>query len=430
MPSPLFRPRPRVGLFGERWPAWTALAIGVVSISAQTASSMTYAVLMKPMLADLGWLRTDFTAAMTVRMAIMVLVLAYAGLLTDRLGPRAVLAAGALILATGNLAMARVESRPELYAVMAWLGPGQAAMGSVPASALVLRRFQRRRRLAVGILNGGDNLLNSAIYAGAALALGLWGWRATIACLGASYVILTPLVLLALRPAADGSDTARAAGAVIRLRDVPWRDRRLWVAFASYALVYSFITAVQLHLHAFLTDLGHSPVDAAWILSALTLVGAIGAPLFGLVAERASARVGLTVVVVGLALTSVVLWTAHRLPIFVAWAIAYGLVNGGVVALLALTLDELFGREQIGRLMGVAMVFCMIATMLGNNFAAAVFERTGSYVPAWQAFTGVMLFTLLPVEWLRRRGGASSEAPHAPELVADSVRARDTAHRQ
>ena len=105
-----------------------------------------------------------------------------------------------------------------------------------------------------------------------------------------------------------------------------------------------------------------------------------------------------------------VLWTAHGLGAFTAWAVVYGLVNGGVVALLALMLDELFGTAQIGRLMGVAMVFCMTATMIGNNFSAAVFERTGSYDFAWQSYTALMVVTLLPVLWLRRQAARPREA--------------------
>jgi MFS family permease len=165
---------------------------------------------------------------------------------------------------------------------------------------------------------------------------------------------------------------------------------------------------VQLHLHAFLTDLGHSPMDASRILSILTLVGAVGSPLFGWLASRTNARDALIVVVAGLAATSVVLWWARGMHAFTAWAVAYGLVNSGVVALLALVLDELFGDAQIGRLMGVAMVFCMTATMLGNNFSAAMFERTGSYDTAWRAYTVLMLVTFVPVVWLRRQAAAPS----------------------
>lgn len=418
MPSPMFRPRRR-GLLGESWVAWTALLIGVVSISAQTASSMTFSVLMKPMLADLGLARTDFTAAMTLRMALMVLVVAYAGLLTDRIGPRFVLAVGAVILGVGNFAMARVHTLAELYAVMAWLGPGQAAIGSVAASALVLRRFRHRQSIAVGILNGGDNLLNSGLYYLAAVLLGLWGWRGTIAGLGGLYLFLAVLMVWALRPGAGATAEPGAARGPVRLRDLPWRDRRLWMIYLSYALIYAFVTAVQLHLHAYLTDLGHSPLDAARILSILTLIGAAGAPLFGWVAERSNAHTALAIVVAGLAMMSAVLWTVRGLAAFTAWAVAYGLINGGVVALLALSLHELFGAAQIGRLMGVAMMFCMAATMAGNNFAAAVFERTGSYVPAWQTFTVLMVLTLGPVDWLRRRAGTAVAAAAPEPAITD-----------
>jgi hypothetical protein len=52
--------------------------------------------------------------------------------------------------------------------------------------------------------------------------------------------------------------------------------------------------------------------------------------------------------------------------------------------------------------MGVAMVFLMSATMLGNQWSAWVFDVVGSYVPVWWGYALLMLVTLLPVELLRR----------------------------
>lgn len=392
----------RPGVLGESWQAWVALAIGVIAISAHTASSMTFAVLMKPILMELGWQRTDFAGAMTLRMSMMVVVLAFAGLYTDRLGARAVLTAGAVIIAVGNFALSGVHTLPGLYGIMALLGPGQAAIGSVAASALVLRRFRRRRAIAIGVLNGGDNLLNSGIYLAAAGLLAWYGWRTTIALLAGAYIALAVLIVLALRPDAE---TERAATrGPIRLRDVPWRDRRLWIVCLTYAGIYAFITSVQLHLHAHVTDLGFSPADASGVLSTLTLVGALGAPLFGLIAERTTASTALLLVVVGLTAAALVLGTLDALPSFTVWAIGYGLVNSGVVALLTLVLAELFGAEQIGRLLGVAMVACMSATMAGNLFSAGVFDRTGSYALAWQVYAGLMTLVLIPTVWLWRLG--------------------------
>ena len=396
----------RGGPLGESWAAWVALGVGVVAITAHTASSMTFAVLMKPILAEFGWQRTDFAGAMTLRMSVMVAVLLVAGLLTDRIGPRLVLTAGALIIGVGDLALSAVNSLAALYGVMAWLGAGQAAIGSVAASALVLRLFERRRSIAIGVLNGGDNLLSSGIYPAAAALLAMWGWRPTVATLGAAYFVLAGLILLALRPAAG---EATAAARAVRLRDVPWRDTRLWVVCLAYAGIYAFVTSVQLHLHAFLTDLGHTPAQAANVMSALTLAGAVGAPLFGWLAERTSARLSMLVVVVCLTASSLVLWNAHDLASFTIWAVGYGLVNSGVVALLTLVLAEIFGAAQIGRLMGVAMVGCMTATMAGNLFSAQVYDRLGDYRLAWQAYSVLMAVVILPTLWLWRRPAPSTQ---------------------
>jgi MFS family permease len=303
--------------------------------------------------------------------------------------------------------MAPLHDLPHLFAVMAVMGPGQAGMGTVAASALVLRLFRARHGVAIGILNGGDNLINSLVPMAATLALAQWGWRGTLVLLGGSYLVLAGLIAAVLRPTRVSAgptlpETVPAARAAIRLRDLPWRDPRLWLVCLSYACLYAFLTSLQLHFHAFQTDIGRSQSEASHLLSIQILVGAVGAPLFGWLAERTSARGTLVVVVAGLALSSVVLWTGESYRSFASWAVVHGLVNSGAVALLALVLAELFGAARIGRLMGVAMVFCMSATMAGNFFAASVFDRLGSYRPVWQSYTVLMTATVAPVTLLWR----------------------------
>ncbi len=393
-------------LLGESWRAWLALFIGVLAITAHTASSYTLSVLMKPMLEEFEWNRTVFASAMTLRMFVMVLAISFAGQLTDRFGARIVLAAGALILGAGTFATASMTAPAQFYPIMAMMGPGQACIGSVAASALVLRLFRQRRGIAVGILNGGDNLISSVIPIAAAFLLVRVGWRTTIGSLGGLYVLLAVLILLVLR-SEDGrtgsanGDKVRSVVARVSMRDLPWRNWRLWAVCLSYAGIYAFITSLQLHFHAFQTDMGRTPADASSLMSTLILVGAVGSPLFGWLAERASALTALVVVVAGLTIASFVLWEPHSYAAYSAWAVGYGLVNSGVVAVLALVLNELFGEEQIGRLMGVAMMFCMGSTMIANVFAASMFDTFGSYFMVWRTYTVVMLITLVSVVWLR-----------------------------
>jgi MFS family permease len=107
-------------------------------------------------------------------------------------------------------------------------------------------------------------------------------------------------------------------------------------------------------------------------------------------------------VIAGLAATSVVLWLPVSTATYYGWAVVYGVVNAGAVALLALVLNELFGPGQIGRLMGVAMVFCMAGTIAGNFLSALVFDVYGSYTRVWVLYTALMLVALAPALVLRR----------------------------
>jgi len=390
------------GFLGESWRAWLAVCIGVLAISAQTASSFALSVLMKPMVAEFAWNRADFASVMTTRMLTMTLAMTLAGHLTDQIGPRLVLAMGALVIGIGTMLIATVHQPGYLFLLMACIGPGQAAIGSVAASALVLRQFRQRRGIAVGLLNGGDNLLTSSVPVLAALLLERIGWRGTLLSLGSLYLLLAVFFVVSIpwitSRAATG--TTPVPKRQLGWRDLPWRDSRLWVLIVAYAAIYAFITSVQLHLHAFQTDSGLTAEQASRVLSIQILIGAVGSPLFGWMAERWSSPSALLVVVGGLFVTSIVLWTGHGVDTFTTWAVAYGIVNSGVVAILALVLSDMFGREQIGRLMGLAMMFCMGSTMLANLYAAAMFDAFHTYIPVWQGYSALMLLTLAPVLWL------------------------------
>ena len=97
-----------------------------------------------------------------------------------------------------------------------------------------------------------------------------------------------------------------------------------------------------------LRDLGRTAEAASWIYGLTTIVGAAGSILCGWLSERWSARWTLLSVTIGLLASSLVLWFPVGLGAYYGWAVGYGVVNAGVVALLALVLRELFGAAQIG----------------------------------------------------------------------------------
>ncbi|MFM8410359.1 MAG: MFS transporter, partial [Alphaproteobacteria bacterium] len=206
----------------------------------------------------------------------------------------------------------------------------------------------------------------------------------------------------------------RAATSVAAVRDPDsaWSDPRLWLLLVAYVPVYAFITSVGIHFPAYQRDLGRSAEQASYVYGLTTIVGAFGSVAWGWACERFSARAALVSVVAGLAITSLVLWNPVGESGWYAWAVVFGIVNAGAVALLALVLNEIFGSGSIGRLLGTAMVFCMAGTIAGNFLSAGLYDRHGSYLPVWRFYSALMVATLLPtlLLWRRRAVGDGIEA--------------------
>ena len=162
--------------------------------------------MMKSILAEMGWGRGEFSATSITRSAAVALTGFAWGLCTDRFGARAVLVSGALLAAGALVAFGTMHSLAELYLIGAVIGSGIGALGPVATSTLVARRFGPRRGLALGLLHGGDNLINSLIPRATAALLVAYGWRRASWVIAAGYVVVALLVFVLLRPGDGRSD--------------------------------------------------------------------------------------------------------------------------------------------------------------------------------------------------------------------------------
>ena len=184
----------RVGPLGESWRAWIALAVGVLAVSGHSMLHYGISPLMKTITEDLSWSRSSYAQAVNFRLLLMMAIIPFAGALADRWGPRAVLTAGAGLVGLGVVSLSRMETLPFFFASNVLIGPGQAFIGSVAGSALVLRLFRKRQGLAIGILNGGDNLITGLMHSLSAFLLLEYGWRGALSSLSIGYFVLAVLI--------------------------------------------------------------------------------------------------------------------------------------------------------------------------------------------------------------------------------------------
>ena len=105
----------------------------------------SFGVFLSAMLDELGWSRTGLSGAFSLYAFVYTALALVAGRLTDRWGPRAVIAVGGAFLGAGWVAMGGVREpwHPYVfYGIVAAVGMSAAF---VPCSATVARWFVRRR---------------------------------------------------------------------------------------------------------------------------------------------------------------------------------------------------------------------------------------------------------------------------------------------
>ena len=109
----------------------------------------SFGVFFPPMLHDLGWSRASLAGAFSLYSLVYIGLSVASGHLTDRLGPRWIIALGGGCLGSGLLLVSRIQAPWQLYLCYGGLAGVGMSAAYVPCTATAVKWFQRRRGLAV-----------------------------------------------------------------------------------------------------------------------------------------------------------------------------------------------------------------------------------------------------------------------------------------
>ncbi|MEX2198707.1 MAG: MFS transporter [Burkholderiales bacterium] len=301
------------------------------------------------------------------------------GLLADRFGPRGVCLAGALSIAAGLAAAAHAQSLFVLYVTYS-IGIGIGiGLSYVPSVAAVQHWFTHNRVLAGGIAVSGIGAGNLLVPPLAAWWIELWGWRG-------AYLALMTLTLLAAVPAAlllGGRAATRAAAAGTALPGMTlgaaMRSRLFWLMYAVAFLICVGFFVPMVHLVPYAQDVGLSEAQGVSLVSLLGLGSLLGRFLMGSVAVRLGHARSLVAIGAGLGLLFLVWWGAQSYWLLAAFAVSFGTLYGGYVALAPTLCMDLFGPKSLSAILGALYTAAGLATLIGPTFAGASYDAFGSY---------------------------------------------------
>jgi MFS family permease len=325
--------------------------------------------------------------------------------LNDSFGPRRLMSVAALLLGLGCVLMGRLNTLWELYLYYGIIfGMGLSAI-DVIALTTVARWFSHRRGFMTGIVKVGTGAGQFVIPLAASGLILLYGWRWTIAVIGA--VVAVILVLMAQflhrdpdalssqnKPAGGRCDFAAPATIPGLALSRAFGTVQFWtICLANLFLVFCLMV-IMLHIVPHSRDSGIPPLQAAGVLSTIGAVSMLGRFVSGLIIDQRGSKTVMGACFLLLLGDLVWLQFADRLWMLYLFGAVYGLTHGGFFTAISPLVAEWFGIRFHGTLFGIVVCFGTTGGAVGPLLAGHLFDLSGSY-----RSTFLILSALALVAW-------------------------------
>jgi len=365
-------PLPSLDLFDSPR-AWRMVAAAFVAMCSVYAIAYSFGAFFRPMAAEFGAHRSATSAVFSITVLVWCLLGPVTGHLSDRFGPRIVVASGALVMGLG-LALTSIIDRLWLGYLTYGLGVGVGvACAYVPMVAVVGGWFLRRRNTALGIAVAGIGFGTVLGAPAAAALIDHLGWRATYVVFAiATTAVLLGCALIVERPPVHVTPSR------VRLADA-LRSPAFGFLYASSVTVSTVIFVPLVYLPSFARDHGASEFASAALVGIIGGASVAGRMGLGSLADRAGVVRLYQASFLVLALSYGLWLIAASYPMMVLFAFVMGAGYGGYVALSPAVIANLFGTQRMGTVLGALYTSGGIGAMAGPPLVGLIIDRTGSY---------------------------------------------------
>lgn len=378
--------------------------------------SSTLSVFLKPLTEDLGVSRGLFSLLRSGEILIGAAMAPLVGPMVDRFGGRWLMAGGALSAGLGFVLMSQVGAFWQ-FLLLRWIfvAIGGVFMCHMIVSVTVSRWFVRKRGRAIAIASMGQGFAKVCIPVVTATLFAWVGWRLTWSIFGLitlALVVVPALIFmrrspeeLGLQP--DGMDAPPVPvgasqstddkKAILSADEAVWtwreviRTKAFWLICFIYGMANVGIAGLNLHVFAYVTDIGFSPLVAATVLSIIASTQLGSTMVWGVISERMDIRhsslIMFLVQSVGLAL---VLATGQIVPVYLGFFL-YGIGLGGGWVLQELIWATSFGRVSLGMVRGLGILVTHAFGAVGAPFFGFIHDVTGSYQSSFLAFVVALI---------------------------------------
>ncbi|GAB7545951.1 MFS transporter [Cupriavidus sp. 8B] len=384
----------------NRW--WNVVAGSLcVAVGAGVVGVYMFGVFAKSIGAEFGWSRASVSLGLTVFALASGVGSLTLGMAIDRFGLRKVTSIY-VVLFGGSIALVplmppRLDLFLVAFGVMGFFGSAATVM---PYATAICTWFNRKRGLALGLVNAGTGIGAALMPLYASFLLSRFGWRGGYWGV-AALVTLVPVVALALlvrlpagheqahkpgRHAKEPSD----AGHSVPLGTILNSSRPFWlIAIAIFTVSVATFGAIS-QLVPIATDRGHSSMAAAGMLSTVGIGSLIARLAAGYVMDRIFAPYVAAAVFVLAMIGMGLLIGANSVVAMTLAAVMVGIAAGAEGDILTFLVSRYFPMGSFGSVTGAIWVTWAWGGALGTYLLGLSFDITHSYSAAIGGFVAAL----------------------------------------
>jgi sugar phosphate permease len=353
--------------------------------------------------------RFDVSASLLSSLAVVQLVVYTAlqipvGVMLDRVGPKFLIATGALLMACGQVVLAVAPSIAVAILGRILVGAGDA-MTFISVIRLLASWFRGRLLPQISQWTGNIGQLGQVLSAiPLSYVLHRYGWNtAFLSAAGFSAIALVLVLLFLANGQSKAARTERVStwgGAMKQLRESmarPGTQLGFWSHFVtqSSGTVFSLLWGFPL----LTSGLGYSPAVASELLTLVVLAGVISGPVLGILIARFPLRrsnlVLMIVTAIGVVWTVVLLWPGHP-PFWLVVLLVVVLGIGGPGSLIGFDFARSFnplrslgsanGIVNVGGFLASFVMMYLIGLVLDLLNQSRIASGSPSDVFSWDSF--------------------------------------------
>jgi MFS family permease len=350
----------------------------------------TYIVFLLPLGAEFGWSRAQLASVYSVYLVVAGLSAPLIGIAFDRFGARAVYATGTVAMGLGYFLAGGLAELWQFQLCIGLLGGiGVSALGMIPASSLIRRWFRSRMSTAIGIAYAGFGSGILVIVPLTQWLIESFGWRDTYRILGATFLVLLPLVLLlpwrrlaAGRTPVGTATMARAPVSALQVLREAARRPQFWALVQVFFFTATAMQTMMVQVVAYLVDIGYTPLEAAGAFGVAGFLSVVGVIAAGWLSDRVGHKTTATwsylLTIAGTLLLFAL--SFHRAAgLLVGFVLLFGLAQGARGPIVSSLAAKIFPGPGFATVYGTIFAAMSIGSGFGAWMSGLLHDWTGAY---------------------------------------------------